>query len=53
MLYSFPKKYRIEYGDELQAVFNLSLDDAMKLGVLAVVQVVLRELMGLPKAILY
>jgi hypothetical protein len=49
----FPRAYRDEYGEELQAVFNLSLDDAMKIGWVDVTGVVLRELIGLPKAILY
>jgi hypothetical protein len=49
----FPRAYREEYGEELQMVFNLSLDDAMKIGGMEVAGVVLRELMGLPTAILY
>jgi hypothetical protein len=53
LLHLFPKAYRNEYDEELQVVFDLSLDDAMKSGVLEVVQVVLRELAGLPKAILF
>ena len=53
VLHLFPKAYREEYGDELQTVFNLSFDDAMKIGWLEVAGVILRELMSLPKAILY
>ena len=53
LLYLFPKTYREEYGEELQVVFDLSLDDAMQAGMLEVVRVMLRELIGLPKAILY
>jgi hypothetical protein len=53
LLYLFPKAYREEYGEELQVVFDLSLDDAMQAGMLEVVRVMLRELIGLPKAILY
>jgi hypothetical protein len=49
----FPRSYREEYGDELRAVFNLSLDDALKQGKLEATIVVLRELAGLPKAIFY
>ncbi len=49
----FPKAYREEYGDELQAVFSLSLDDARKTGWMELAGVILRELMGLPKAILH
>jgi hypothetical protein len=49
----FPKNYREEYSEELQAVFNLSLDDAMKIGSMEVAGVILRELIGLPTAILH
>jgi len=51
LLHLFPKVYREEYGDELQAVFNSSLDDAIKIGWLEVVTVISRELAGLPRAI--
>jgi MFS family permease len=53
LLTLYPRAYRADYGDELQAVFNLSLDDAMKTGWLELASVVLRELTGLPRAILY
>jgi hypothetical protein len=53
LLNLFPRTYREEYGDELQAVFNLSLDDAMKIGGMEVAGVILCELIGLPTAILY
>lgn len=53
LLYLFPRSYREEYGDELQAVFNLSLDDARNSESIEVVWVILRELIGLPRAILY
>ena len=53
LLNLYPKTYREEYGKELQTVFNLSIDAAMKLGRLETVKVVLHELIGLPKAILY
>ena len=53
LLNFYPQKYREEYGDELGAVFNLSLMDAMNGGWLEVAGVVTRELAGLPKAILY
>lgn len=52
LLILFPKAYRDEYGDELQAVFNLSLDAAMKIGGLRVASVVLHELIDLPLAII-
>lgn len=32
LLKLFPQKYRQEYGEELQAVFGLSLDDAVAMG---------------------
>jgi hypothetical protein len=53
LLFLFPRAYRDEYGDELLAVFGLSLDDAVQAGKLEVVRVVLRELMELPKAIIH
>ena len=53
LLHLFPKNYREEYGEELQAVFDLSLDEAMQAGKFAVVLFVLRELIDLPVAILY
>jgi hypothetical protein len=53
LLNLYPKAYREEYGDELQVVFNSSLDDAIKAGWLEVVIAISRELIGLPKAILY
>ncbi|MCC6300824.1 MAG: hypothetical protein IT314_16180 [Anaerolineales bacterium] len=53
LLYLFPRAYREEYGGELQIVFNLSLDDAMQAGIFEVAGVVLRELIGLPKAIIH
>jgi hypothetical protein len=43
--------YREEYGDELQAVFNLSLKDAIRAGKFQVIRVILREWISLPKAI--
>ncbi len=53
LLNLYPRPYRKEYGEELQTVFNLSLDDAIKIGPMEVAGVVLRELMGLPTAILH
>jgi len=46
----YPKTYRDEYGDELQTVFNLSLDEAT--GRFEAIMVFVRELMDLPKAII-
>ena len=53
LLNLYPKTYQDEYGDELMTVFNLSLGEAMKIGRVNVAGVLLRELTGLPKAILY
>jgi hypothetical protein len=53
LLYLFPRAYREEYGDELRAVFNLSLDDAIQTGKVEAMSVMFRELMGLPQAILH
>ena len=52
LLLLFPRSFYEEYAEELQAVFNLSLDDAMESGWMEVAQVVMRELIGLPGAIL-
>lgn len=51
LLLLFPKEYRVEYGEELQAVFNLSLEDAIRGERFQVIRVILRELIGLPKAV--
>lgn len=53
LLLLFPRAYREEYGEELQAVFELSVDDALEKGALETVGVVFRELTGLPKAIIH
>ena len=53
LLNLYPREYLGEYGDELQVVFELSLDDAMQAGKFAVVLFVLRELISLPQAIIY
>lgn len=52
-LHLYPKAYREEYGEELQTVFDLALDDALEAGKLEVTRVGLRELSGLPNAILH
>ena len=51
LLTLYPREYLGEYGNELQTVFNLSLDDAT--GRLEVIMVFTHELAGLPKAIIY
>ena len=53
LLNLYPHNYREEYGDELQTVFNLSLDDAMSSGRAEVTVLVLHELYSLPQAVIY
>lgn len=53
LLRFYPRRYREEYGEELQAVFLLSLEDSMKIGNLEVFRVIFLELIGLPHAILH
>lgn len=53
LLLLFPNNYREEYGEELQTVFSLSIDDALATGGFEVVGVILRELKGLPYAALH
>jgi len=53
LLHLFPRAYRQDYGDELQAVFNSSLDEARKTGRLEALRLSLRELIGLPGAVIY
>lgn len=49
----YPKKYREEYGDELQTVFTLSLNDALNKDGTELVKTILREFSSLPKAIIH
>ncbi len=53
LLTLYPREYKDEFGEELQKVFNLSLNDAMKNGILETIVFVMRELIGLPGAILF
>jgi hypothetical protein len=53
LLRLFPRTYREEYGDELQAVFNLSLDEAIRVGRREVLWMLMRELLTLPIAAIY
>lgn len=53
LLLLFPKVYRDDYGEELQEVFDLSIDDAMESGGLEVARVALHELSSLPEAIVH
>lgn len=53
LLRLFPKSYRDEYGNELQAVFNLAFDASKKSGKLEAARLVLRELISFPGAAVY
>lgn len=53
LLHLFPKAYRQEYGEELQAVFDQSLEDAMRTGKGNAIVVFLRELIDLPGTVLH
>jgi hypothetical protein len=53
LLNLYPKGYREEYGEELHIVFNLLLDDAFNKGKGELAGTILRELLGLPKAIIH
>ena len=50
LLTLYPREYLGEYGDELQTVFNLSMDEAT--GRYEVILIFVRELAGLPKGII-
>lgn len=50
LLRLFPRSYRQEYGEELQAVFDLSVEDAATKSRFEVGRLVVRELVSLPKA---
>jgi hypothetical protein len=53
LLNLFPRNYRREYGEELQAVFALSLADAAKSGKVEIAKLLLRELVALPQGIYF
>lgn len=53
LLKLFPRTYREEYGDELQAVFNLMLAEAARQNRLEFARVLVQEFISLPRAILY
>jgi len=53
LLNLYPKWYREEYGDELQTLFNLLLEDAARQNGLELARVVLQEFISLPKAIIH
>lgn len=52
LLKLYPRSYQAEYGHELQAVFNLALDDEARQGGFSLVCIGLRELRDLPGAII-
>jgi hypothetical protein len=51
LLKLYPRAYQAEYGEELQAVFNMTVTDTVQRGGLSVVSMSLRELRDLPGAI--
>ncbi len=51
LLSLYPQGYLEEYGEELQTVFDLSMEDAIRLGKFAAVIVFLLEIIHLPGAI--
>lgn len=53
LLTLYPQEYRGEFGEELQMVFNSSLNDAMKNGRPEVIVLIMRELVSLPAAIIH
>ena len=48
----YPKTYREEYGEELQIVFELSLEEAATKGGFELERLILRELVSLPQAVI-
>jgi hypothetical protein len=48
----YPRAYRVEYGEELQAVFNLAVNEAAQQDGFSVMRTSLRELRDLPGAII-
>lgn len=53
LLQLYPKQYRDEYGEELQIVFDSSMEDSGKMGNSELAITVLKEFASLPGAILY
>ena len=52
LLKLYPRSYQVEYGQELQAVFNLALDDEARQGGFSPIWTSLRELRDLSGAII-
>jgi hypothetical protein len=53
LLYLYPRAFLEEFREELEVVFDLSLQEAMRNGGNGVAAIAIRELLGLPRAILY
>lgn len=53
LLFLYPRSYREEYGRELQAVFDLSVEDAATAGGFEVENLILREIIAFPGAVLH
>lgn len=53
LLRLYPRAYRIEYGQELCAVFSLTVREAARRGAFSLIGLSLRELRDLPGAILH
>ncbi|MFT3891774.1 MAG: hypothetical protein QM730_09095 [Anaerolineales bacterium] len=51
LLILYPKAFREEYGEELQSVFDLAMEDAAENGGFEVEKLILHELVSLPKAV--
>ena len=51
LLILYPKTFREEYGEELQSVFDLSVEEAATEGGFELERLILRELLSLPKAV--
>src|SRR5512135_93015 len=52
LLYLYPREFRDEFADEMQSVFADSIADAARRGNIALIQVSLKELRDLLRAIL-
>lgn len=51
-LFAYPAAYRLAYGDELQAVFALRLQETAQRGKLALLRLLVCEALALPRAVL-
>ena len=52
MLGLYPRRYQAEYGEELQTVFSLLVNEAVQRGRFSVIRLGWRELRGLPGAVI-